>query len=330
MRLFVTGATGFLGGYLMRRLAASPHECVCVVRDAGRATRLARERVTLVEGDVTDRPGLARAMEGCEGVLHLANVFSFWERDRHAYERVNVDGTRIVMQCALDARVRKVVHVSSTVVWGVPTRNPFDETTPLPREWPSAYARSKAEGDRVVDALRARSGLPVVTVHPSAILGAGDPKASAAYIGGVVTGRIPGRVRDEYVQSWVDVRDAAEGIVRALEREGNEGEHYILAGEALSLGEMVRRAARLAGRRRLPMRLPEPLLPATAAVLTWIADRTGRPPLWGMARDSERATRRSAWADASKSVRELGMRYASIDVALEEVVREALAGRRGA
>jgi dihydroflavonol-4-reductase len=329
MRLFVTGATGFLGGYLMRRLATSPHQCLCLVRDVARARALEREGVTLVAGDVTDRPGIARAIEGCEGVLHLANVYSFWERDPYAYERVNVDGTRIVMECALDARVRKIVHVSSTVVWGAPGRNPFDETTPLPREWPSAYGRSKHEGDRVVDALRARHGLPVVTVHPAAILGAGDPKANAAYLGGVITGRIPGRVRDEFVQSWVDVRDVAEGIVRALEHEGNEGERYILAGEAVSFGELLRRAARLSGR-RLPPPLPDAVLPATAAALTWIADRTGRAPLWGFARDAERSTRRSAWADASKSVRELGMRYTPIDVALEEVIREALAGRPGA
>ena len=108
MKVFLTGATGFIGGQLAPRLLRDGHELRCLVRRPESARRLEALGATTVTGDVTDRASIERALAGCDCVAHLANVYSFWERDRSVYARVNVEGTRHVMECALAARIPRV------------------------------------------------------------------------------------------------------------------------------------------------------------------------------------------------------------------------------
>lgn len=122
-------------------------------------------------------------MHGCDSVVHLANIYSFWEPDKRIYTQVNVEGTCNVMECALEVGVRKVVHVSTALVYGKPADSPFTEGSPAGPQLFSEYARTKAAGDRIVWELHKKAGLSLVVIYPGGVLGPGDTKSTGQYIG---------------------------------------------------------------------------------------------------------------------------------------------------
>jgi dihydroflavonol-4-reductase len=197
---------------------------------------------------------------------------------------------------------------------------PFTEQSPYDPAPASAYVRSKQAGERAAWGLRERRGLPLVVIYPANALGAGDPKATGQYVADLVRGRLPATLFPDTVLTFVHVGDVAEAIVRALEKPGNVGERYLLANARMSLGEINRMIAQVAGVRLPRLTLPGALALALAAVLTRLADWTGRPPPWGMARDQVQTLRHSLEADGSKAERELGLAYTPIRRAVEQAV----------
>lgn len=113
MKTFVTGGTGFIGTYLVERLARTQHELICLARETSDTRTLEANGATVVTGDVSDKDCLLANMQGCQWVVHLASSFVFWVPDRDVYTAVNIDGTRNVMEAALETGVSKVVHVST-------------------------------------------------------------------------------------------------------------------------------------------------------------------------------------------------------------------------
>jgi dihydroflavonol-4-reductase len=320
VRVFVTGGTGFVGKPTVGRLIEDGHEVRCLVRRASRTGELERLGCETVYGDVTDKASVLEGMAGCEWVVNLANLYSFWEPDKGLYRRVNVEGTRNVMEAALEASVSKVVHVSSFVVWGKPSRRPFDEETPFGPERFTEYARSKYEGDEVVWELHRPRGLPVVVLYPGIVLGAGDPKASGRYIRDLIEGRIPGKVFEDSAFTYVHVNDVAESIARTLEKEGNVGEKYLIGNQTFTQGEYTRMVCEISGTPPPNRSIPAAAVMAMATVLTKVADLSGRPPLLGMSTDQMRNLRGGGAFEGGKSVRELGLSYTPIGVAIEEEV----------
>ena len=320
MRVFVTGGTGFVGKPTVRRLVEGGHEVRCLVRKTSRTDALEELGCELAYGDVTDKASVLDGMKGCEWVVHLANVYSFWEPDKSVYRRVNVEGTRNVAEAALEEGVSKVAHVSTFVVWGKPAQIPFDEETPVGPERFTAYAESKYEGDLVVWKLYRERGLPVVVLYPGGVMGAGNPKSNGQYIQDLVKGRMPGMVFEDSALTWVHVKDVAEAIVRALEKEGNKGEEYLVGKHALAMGELTRTVCELSGAPLPKVSIPDPVIMAGATLLTKVADLTGRPPLLGMSKDTMMNLKEGAIFDGGKAERELGVTYTPIREALEEEV----------
>ncbi len=320
MRVFVTGGTGFVGKATVKRLVEGGHQVRCLVRRASRTSELEELGCELAYGDVTDKASVLEGMRGCEWVVHLANVYSFWEKDKGTYRRVNVEGTRNVMEAALEAGVSKVAHVSTMVVWGNTTDSPFDEESPVGTERFTEYARSKYEGDEVVWELYRQRGLPVVVLYPGAVLGAGDPKSTGQYVRDLIERRVPARIFEDSAFTFVHVNDVAEAIVRALEKEGNEGEKYLVGKHSHTMGEVTRMVGEVSGVPLPKRRLPGPVVMAGAALMTKAADLTGRPPPSGMSTDQMRNIREGAVFDGGKSERELGLAYAPIREAIEEEV----------
>lgn len=142
MKIFITGGTGFIGTHVAQRLTRSDHELFCLVRKTSNVSYLDKLGANLVVGDVTDKASLAAGMRGCDWVIHLANVYSYWEPDKRIYTDINVNGTQKVMGCALETGISKVVHVSSIVVYGKPAEHPFTEESPVGLVRFSEYARS--------------------------------------------------------------------------------------------------------------------------------------------------------------------------------------------
>jgi dihydroflavonol-4-reductase len=320
MRVFVTGGTGFVGKPTVRRLVEDDHEVRCLVRrtsDTGEPESLGCE---LSYGDVTDKASVVEGMRGCDWLVHLANVYSFWEADKTVYQRVNVEGTRNVMEAALEEGVSKVVHVSSFLVWGKPKQRPFDEETPMGPVRFTEYAQSKYEGDEIVWELYREKGLPVVVLYPGGILGAGNPKSNGQFIKNLIERRMPGRAFEDSAFTWVHVKDVAEAIVRALEKEDILGAKYLIGKHALTMGELTRMVCELSGAPVPKRRVPDPLMLAGAALLTRVSDLSGKPPPLGMSTDEMRNAKEGAVFDGSKAERELGVTYTPIRQAIEEEV----------
>jgi dihydroflavonol-4-reductase len=320
MRAFVTGATGFIGSHTAECLARAGHELSCLARRTSDTDRLKMLGATVTLGDVTDRGSLREGMNGCDWVLNIAAAYSFWLPRKRTYTEVNVGGTRNIMECALEAGVSKVVHVSTVAVYGKPAESPFNEASvPGPVRF-SEYARTKYQGDQIAWELCKSTGLPLVMIYPGGVLGPDDPKPTGEYIQNLIGGRLPATVFNDVLFPWVHVRDVAEVIVRAAEKEGNVGEKYLAVARNLTFGQINEMVSQISGVALPKLKMPDWLAMANAMLLTLLADAVKKPPLWGMALDQIRTMKVGAGVDGSKAERELGIAYTPIRTALEEAI----------
>nr|VFK64247.1 MAG: dihydroflavonol-4-reductase [Candidatus Kentron sp. TUN] len=323
MNIFITGATGFVGKELIRELSQTEYGMHCLVRKTSDVTHLHKAGAKLIIGDVVDKNAIQQGMQGCESVIHLANVYSFWEPNKEIFERVNIEGTRNVMECAIETGVSKVIHVSTCSTYGCPKDSPFtEESEPGPPL--SEYARTKHIGDEIVWKLQKERGLPVVMILPAPILGEGDPKASGQYVSDLVNRRLPATMLHKASLTFVHVRDVAQGILKALKKEGNIGEKYLLGKYRLSIQEMNEIVREISGVPLPFMSLPDFLVMPSAEFLTIIANIFKIPPLWGMSVDQIRTSKKGINFDGVKAEQELGLTYTPLYDALLEMVKKEM------
>jgi dihydroflavonol-4-reductase len=242
----VTGASGHLGGNLVRTLLAEGRTVRALVRSDRRA--LEGLGVQVIEGDIADPGALRALMDGVDTVFHCAGRISIVGPEGGLVERTNVAGVRNVVHACRDARVKRLVHCSSIHAFDTrPKDEVIDETRELalgPGHAP--YDHSKAEGQAVV--LEAvRQGLDAVVINPGAVIGPFDYKPSrmGSVFLDIYHGRLPMLIDGGY--NWVDARDVARGALLA-EQKGRSGESYLLTGNWLHIREVSRTIGRLTGR----------------------------------------------------------------------------------
>jgi dihydroflavonol-4-reductase len=320
MRIFITGGSGFIGKHLLRKLTGSGHELYCLVRKPNALEAFHAGGVKEFTGDLLDCDSLEKGMRGCDSIINLANLYSFWEPDKRNYARVNIDGTRNVMETALKLGIAKVIHVSSVVVYGKPADCPFTEESTAGPVMFSEYARTKYEGDILAWKLYKEQKLPLVVVYPSAVVGAGDTKATAQYINAITNRTMPVASLTGSVLTFVHVRDVAEAIVKALGKSGNIGEKYFVGKFQLSMGEINTMISEITGVHLPRLALPDGMVKMNAFLLTGIAAVIKKPPLWGLSVDQYRTMKAGFRCDGSKAERELGLAYTPIRTALEEFI----------
>jgi len=325
MKIFVAGSTGFIGTHVVRRLAAGGHQMHCLARPTSRTETLREVGATIVPGDVTNKESVLAGMSGCDAVVDLANFFEFWAPNARVYRDVNIVGTRNVMESAITARVAKVVHVSSVVIYGN-AKWPITEASEVGARCPSKYAQTKREGDLASWELCQEGNLPLVMVYPGGVLGPDDSKAAGRYVSNLIRGKMPAQVLTRSVFPWVHVRDVAEAIVRALEKPGNIGEKYIIVSENLTFGEMNRMVRDVSSVKLPTLTLPDAVTIALAHFVTALADLTKKPPMLDLSIDQIRVMKQGFRADGSKAARDLGISYAPIRVAIEEEIRATTRG----
>jgi dihydroflavonol-4-reductase len=320
MKIFVTGATGFIGTHVIQRLTLTDHELYCLARNTSNVAGLQKLGVNVVTGDVTDKESLVQLMKGCDWVINLANIYSLWEPNKQIYTDVNIKGTQNVMECALDTGVSKVVHVSTVAIYGKPEHSPFKEDTPVGPARFSEYARSKYEGDLIAWDFYEKKGLPLVVIYPAGVLGPGDTKFTGKLIQRLIHRKMPATAFHESVVTYVHVRDVAETIVRAAEKENNIGEKYIVGKYQLSMKEFYETVSAISGVPLPKIRLSGSVVMVNAVLLTWLANLIKKPPMWGMSVDGMRLGKEGVRANGSKAERELGITYTPIRVAIEETI----------
>ena len=319
MKALVTGATGFIGGNLVRELLKEGHEVRALCRAEADRWMLDGLDVDIALGDLRDRASLDRAMDGQEALFHTAALYSLWSPNPEDFIRTNVDGTVNILEAAKEASVGRVVYTSTASVFGhwkggaVPDEG---SSTSLD-EIVDGYHRSKLIAERRVLEF-CKQGLDIVIVNPTAPIGPWDPKPTPT--GRIVLDFIRGRM-PAYIDTGIniaDVRDVARGHILAYER-GRTSERYILGNRNLTLKELFKTLADVTGmsapRVRLPYGVAMTLAQLEHLLSVKLLSKQPRIPLAGV-----RMARHPMYFDSSKAVTELGMPQTPIENALRDAV----------
>lgn len=264
----VTGATGFIGGHLVRQLVADGVHTRVLVRRPESLSAALRARVEVVRGDVRDAGTLVAAVRGAETVLHLAACARAWARDPAEFTAVNVHTVERLLESAHAAGVSRLVHVSTMLTLPPGRPAPLDGLAARP----TPYEESKRAGERLVESYAA-AGRHAVIVHPTRVYGSGpcnDANAVTRVIALYLRGRFRVRLDDgDVLASYVHAADVADGIRRAA-RAGRSGAHYVLGGENLSFRAFLDLVGEVSGVRRKVVALPRAAaLAAGYAALLW-------------------------------------------------------------
>ncbi|QKT02475.1 NAD-dependent epimerase/dehydratase family protein [Ectothiorhodospiraceae bacterium 2226] len=230
-RVFVTGGTGAIGGRLVERLVLERNAHVSVLaRNLSRAARVARFPVALYKGEVTDPQAVRAAMRDCDFVFHCAYGNA---PDPAVQRRVNVDGTHVVLDAALQLGVRQVVHVSTCSVYGfVPPNGKIDETA-VRRRSGNVYADTKIDAEALALSYARDKGLPVAVVQPTAVYGPGLPVWTNSVLGRLKRERMFLVEGGEGLSNAVYVDDVVDGMLLAAECPEAAGEAFLLSGPDL-------------------------------------------------------------------------------------------------
>jgi len=310
----VTGASGFIGWHVARMLVNAGHTVKALVRPGSRIAEIEVERVT---GDLRDLDSLRRAAAGCGLVFHVAADYRLWARHPEELYESNVKGTRNLLEAAREARVDRVVYTSTVGCIGVPRNGIGDEASPIGLEdMKGAYKRSKFLAEQTALEF-ARDGLPVVIVNPTAPVGGHDvkPTPTGKIVLDFLNGDMPAFI--DTGLNLVDVEDTARGHLLAAEK-GRQGERYILGCENLTLADILRRLARLAGRKAPVVRLPYAVAYAAGMVSTAWANATGTEPRVPL--DAVRMARKKMFVSHDKARKELGFEPVGVDGALARAI----------
>jgi dihydroflavonol-4-reductase len=326
--ILVTGGAGFIGSHLVRRLVEQgesvrvlerPGAAVGHLTSVGQVSNLTAHKIDIVFGDIRDAGVVARAVAGCREVYHLAANPNLWTQRRGHFNQVNYLGAVNVLNAALAAGVRRVLHTSTESIL---TR--AQQTTPIAEDQHitiadcvGPYCRSKYLAERYAVQL-SRNGAPVVIVNPTLPIGPGDWGRSPPTQ--MLLDFCKGR-RHEYLEAelnLIDVRDVAEGMVRAMER-GQPGRRYLLGYENVSIRKVFNMLAQLTGLPEPHRRVPYPVALAAAYVSEWWADViTHRPPAATIT--GVKLTRRRMHFDARRSLAELGLAPRPVVQSLRDAV----------
>jgi nucleoside-diphosphate-sugar epimerase len=245
MRYLVTGATGFIGGELVRQLVARGDEVVAIVRSPEKAGDLAAIGVTLARGDVTDKQSMRGPMTGVDGVFHVAGWYKVGVKDTSPGQAINVEGTRNVLTLMQELGIRKGVYTSSVAVNGDTHGRLVDESCHAGPPFLTEYDRTKWEAHVKVALPMMEAGLPLVVVMPGVVYGPGDTSIVRENLIQYLIGKLP-LLAGGTTYSWAHIEDIAAAHLLAMDR-GTPGESYIIAGETVTLVDAMRLAERLTG-----------------------------------------------------------------------------------
>jgi len=314
----VTGASGHLGGVLVRTLLQRGRSVRALVHDGLGSLEGLEGDLELVPGDVLDPASLQRACKGTDSVFHLAAIISIVGDPDGQVRAVNVDGTRNVAEAALAAGARRMVHVSSVHAYDLGNvASQVDESGARVAADAPAYDRSKAAGEAALREVIAR-GLDAVIVNPSGILGPFDfrPSRMGALFLQLAARKLPALVPGGF--SWGDVRDVVASTL-AAEQRGRTGENYLLSGPWCSMSEVAEHAAAVTGARSPAFTVPMWLARAAAPCMTLWASLTGAEPLYtSEALDAVTGCRDLNW---EKAATELGHSPRPVHETIRDVYR---------
>jgi hopanoid-associated sugar epimerase len=318
MRAFLTGATGFVGSAVARRLQEAGWSLRLLIRPGADRRNLAGLEAEVVEGSLADLETLQLAMRECAAVFHVAADYRLWVPEPAPLYAANVDGTRNVLEAAAAAGVPRVVYTSSVATLGLPADGrPGDEDTPVAlADMVGHYKRSKFLAEEIARQ-RAAEGQDVVIVNPSTPVGPRDikPTPTGRMVLDAAAGRMPAFV--DTGLNLVHVDDVAAGHLLALER-GRSGRRYVLGGEDLTLASILAQIAELCGRRPPRIRLPHSaVLPVAYVAEAWARVAGGTP---SVTVEGVKLSRKRMFFSSARARAELGFESRPVVEALADAI----------
>ncbi|MBB6143337.1 dihydroflavonol-4-reductase [Silvibacterium bohemicum] len=319
MKVFLTGATGFVGAHVAKHLALQGAQLRLLVRPTSNMANLEGLQAETIVGDLRQPETLRSSIRGCDALMHVAADYRLWVRDPQDMYAANVEGTRSLLRIAREEGIARVVYTSSVATMGFKSDGTIvDETTPVSlADMVGHYKRSKFMAEQVaIEA--ARAGQQVIILNPTTPIGAQDVKPTP-------TGRIVvdflNKKFPAYVDTGlnlVDVAEVARTHAAALEK-GRSGERYILGGENLTLKQILDKMSAITG-------LPSPTMkvPHSVAMIFAFFDETitgrilGKEPRATM--EAVRMGRKKMFASSAKAQRELDFRIVPVYEALRAAI----------
>ena len=320
MRVFLTGATGFLGGHVAHALEAQGARLRVLIRPTSNLRNLAELRsAETITGDLVKPESLRIALRGSDALMHVAADYRIWVRDPAAMYLANVEGTRALLRLAREEGVNRTVYTSSVATMGFQRDGAIvDETTPVSvTDMVGHYKRSKFLAEQVALAA-AQDGQCVVTLNPTTPIGPGDikPTPTGRIIVDFLKGNFPAYT--DTGLNLVDVAEVAQAHVAALER-GQPGERYILGGENLTLKQILDKMSAITGLRSPSMQVPTTLAMIFAFFDEWVTGRLrSREPRATI--EAVRMSRKKMFASSAKAERELGFQVVPVYGALRAAI----------
>lgn len=318
-RYFVTGATGFIGGEVVKQLVGRGHQVAALVRTLEGTELLTTLGVKLHVGDITNRATLGLPMIGVDGVFHLAAWYEIGPRNPLA-EQVNVEGTRNVLEAMCERGVAKGVYASTVAVLGDTGGELVDETFPSRGPGLTEYDRTKWKAHYEVALPMIAEGLPLVIAMPGLVYGPGDTSGVRSLILRVLRGGMS-IVPSGASFSWGYVEDIARGLVLAME-SGRAGESYCLTGPAHRLDDALTVVARLSGQKP-PTFHAGPRVMRVATLFSAALETVGLPSPYPS--DALRLLTGASWiASSAKAQRELGFSARPLEEGLTQTIEHEL------
>jgi dihydroflavonol-4-reductase len=319
MKVFVTGATGFVGSHVARAYADSGAQLRLLTRTTSSLAAIEGLPAESVVGDLLQPESLRSAIRGCDALVHVAADYRLWVRDPQQMYSANVDGTRELLRIAREEAVAKVVYTSSVATMGFKTDGTIvDEATPVSlADMVGHYKRSKFLGEQ--EAIKAtQSGQHVMILNPTTPIGPGDakPTPTGRIIVDFLNKKFPAYV--DTGLNLVDVSEVARMHVVALDR-GTPGERYILGGENLTLKQILDRMSAITGLPSPTMKVPHSVAMTFAFFDQSITGKLrGKEPRATV--EAVRMGKKTMFATSAKAERDLGFKIVPIYPALRSAI----------
>jgi len=318
MKTLVTGATGFLGSAIVRELLKDGTEVMVLLRKNSDTSNIDGLDVEKIYGDIQDRESVKSALKGCDTLYQTAALYAFWARDSKVFYDINVEGTKTILNAALEQGMKKVVYTSSAITMGSHgAETPANEESEF-NLWKMGdhYSISKYLGE--VEALKiANQGLPLVIVNPTGITGVRDIKPTPT--GKVIVDFLNRKMR-AYMDAggnFVDVEDVARGHILAAQK-GRIGERYILGNENMSVVDLFRLIEELTGVKPPSFKIPYSVALVLGYMNQLITSITRKPPI--VSAPMVRMGSKYTYCDSSKAINELGFTQTPIRTTIEKAI----------
>ena len=320
MRVFVTGGTGFIGGHVGRRLRERGDEVRALVRSPDKGAALTELGCELVPGTLSNKDAIRAGMEGCDAAIHGAAVYEVGipsSQHRAMYE-ANVIGTENVLRAALEAKLDRVVYISTVGAFGNTKGQVVDESYQHPSAgYTSYYEETKVEAHRLAMRLIAEEALPCVIVQPGGVYGPEDHSAVGRQMNQFLAGRMPLIAFPDLGFNMVHVDDVAAGVLLALDK-GKVGEAYVLGGQITTMRELIQTLARTAGKKAPTRTLPTGVMKAMTPIGPIVGKVMNQGPnLRELISSADNVT---FWAKHDKAIAELGYSPRGLEQGLRDTL----------